>query len=238
MWKKATHILFWKLDTSAASLSPDDRLFVIVLIAGGIGAMVHALRSFGAHIGRGQFKRSWTWWYIVRPFEGAAVALTFYFILRGGLLTATVGGASNNGPVNVSVFGVAAFSVLVGLFSQEAVEKLRDLAETLLTKATQVIDSRTGLPRRPKLVATGLSPTSLPKDARDRTITVSGKDFDAASVVRVNDNERKPDSVAATKLTFKLTDADVSAVGSLKVVVFTPSPGGGAAAPLTIEITG
>ena len=61
------------------------------------------------------------------------IALVFYFVLRGGLLNSS--NFAETG-VTVSVYGVSALAVLVGMFSHEAVAKLKALAETLFSKGT------------------------------------------------------------------------------------------------------
>ena len=69
--------------------------------------------------------------YILLPFVGASLGLVFYLVIRAGFFPPQ---ASVD---QTSPFGFAALAGLVGLFSQQAVLKLKDVAETLLTKAEQ-----------------------------------------------------------------------------------------------------
>jgi hypothetical protein len=62
---------------------------------------------------------------VLGPFIGMALALIFYFVVRGGLLS--TGAAASN----MSVFGVAAVAGLVGMFSKQATDKLREWFDNL-----------------------------------------------------------------------------------------------------------
>ena len=57
-------------------------------------------------------------------------------MLKGGLL-ATVG--SQNAE-DIDVYGLAAFAALVGLFSKRALEKLREVFETLFSARRDYVD--------------------------------------------------------------------------------------------------
>ena len=69
--------------------------------------------------------------YILLPLVGACLALIFYFIVRGGFF------APSAKFDQTSPFGFAAMAGLVGLFSQQAALKLKQIAETLFTRAEQ-----------------------------------------------------------------------------------------------------
>jgi NADH:ubiquinone oxidoreductase subunit 6 (subunit J) len=106
-------------------LSPEVRFLLITILAGALGSYIHAATSFVDFIGNRQFVKSWTWWYLLRPFIGVALALLVYFAARGGLISASTGA---NG---LSPYGVAALSGMAGLFSKQATDKLREVFETL-----------------------------------------------------------------------------------------------------------
>jgi len=103
----------------------DARLILVVLCTGALGSYVHAATSFASYVGNNRLVLTWAWWYVLRPFIGMALALIFYFVVRGGLLS--TGAASNE----LSVFGVAAVAGLVGMFSKQATDKLRELFDNL-----------------------------------------------------------------------------------------------------------
>jgi IPT/TIG domain len=105
-------------------LDEEQRLFVVVAIAGFLGGLVHGARSLYDYVGNRILRRSWLLMYVLLPFIGGSLAILFYVILRGGLVTGTA--------AQVNFFGFAAVSALVGLFSPEAAEKLKQIFSTLL----------------------------------------------------------------------------------------------------------
>lgn len=117
------------------SLSGEMRLIFIVIIAGALGGLVHALRSLYWYIGNREMKRSWIVKYILLPFVGSILSLIFYFVIRGGFFSpgATV--------EKTSIFGFAAMAALVGMFSEQAALKLKEVADTLLFKPKPGKDS-------------------------------------------------------------------------------------------------
>ena len=107
------------------NVSPDVRLLLLVMVVGALGSFVHIATSFADYVGNKKMTRSWIWWYIHRPLIGVSLALIFYFVIRGGLLSA---GANAS---DVSRFGIAAVAGLVGMFSKLAADKLEELFSTL-----------------------------------------------------------------------------------------------------------
>jgi hypothetical protein len=124
--------LFWTFSVT----NNEVRLFLIVAMAGALGALVHALRSLYWYVGNRELVLSWLMKYILLPFVGTTLGLVFYFVIRGGFFSpsATV--------QQTSPFGFAALAGLVGMFSEQAVLKLKELAETLLTKPKPGADSK------------------------------------------------------------------------------------------------
>jgi hypothetical protein len=109
-------------------MSRESALFVIVMAAGALGAVVHALRSLYWYVGNRTLRRSWLMMYLFLPFIGALFGLMVYLVLRGGLTSPT------GGSYDVNPYGVTAIAALVGLFSQETAEKLRAVFGTLLAQ--------------------------------------------------------------------------------------------------------
>lgn len=127
-----------ELGTLAWPIGDDARLILIVMVTGALGSHVHAATSFATYVGNRRIRLSWAWWYVLRPFIGMAMALIFYFVVRGGLLS--TGAAAND----ISVFGLAATAGLVGMFSKQAADKLRELFDTLFrTQQGEGDDART-----------------------------------------------------------------------------------------------
>ena len=119
-----TPMLFGLADTT---LQADVALIEMVMLAGALGALVGGCGRFLSFPPGDQLTRRDEWIYLVRPVQGAALALIVYFTLRGGYL-----GQTQETPVNP--YGVAAMSALVGLFTRHALSKLNDVFDTLFGK--------------------------------------------------------------------------------------------------------
>lgn len=105
-------------------LTPDAALILLVVLVSALGSFVHAATSFADYVGNRQLKISWVWWYLLRVLVGSALALIFYFAVRGGFFA----NDASSGAVNP--YGIAAVSGLVGLFSKQATDKLREIFDT------------------------------------------------------------------------------------------------------------
>ncbi|MBM3150358.1 MAG: hypothetical protein FJZ88_10110 [Chloroflexi bacterium] len=125
----AVAFLFWTL-----SVSDEVRLIFIVAMAGALGSLVHALRSLYWYIGNRELVFSWLAMYVLLPFVGSTLALVFYFVIRGGFFSpeATI--------QQTSPFGFAGLSGLIGMFTEQAVLKLKEVAETLLASTQKGAD--------------------------------------------------------------------------------------------------
>jgi magnesium-transporting ATPase (P-type) len=114
--------LFW---FPPFSITDELRLIIIAALAGALGSLIHSMTSFATYVGNKQFVTSWIWWFVLRPFIGMSLALIFYFVVRGGFFAMTAETKA------LSPFGVAGLSGLVGMFSKQAIDKLREVFETL-----------------------------------------------------------------------------------------------------------
>jgi hypothetical protein len=108
--------------------APETLLFLIVALAGALGGLIHSLRSLSTYIGHRQLRWSWVPFNVLLPVVGALGGTVFYLVLRGGLFSPSTSANQAN------PFGFAAVAVLVGLFSEQAMEKLRELADNLFTR--------------------------------------------------------------------------------------------------------
>ncbi|HXC44248.1 MAG TPA: hypothetical protein VNY51_12100, partial [Candidatus Dormibacteraeota bacterium] len=86
-------------------------------------------QSYSDYVGNRTLKRSWAWWYSLRPFIGAGLALVFYAAVRGGVLAITTG--SNAKASELNPFGVVSVAAMVGMFSKAATTKLGEVFDTL-----------------------------------------------------------------------------------------------------------
>lgn len=108
-------------------INADSYVALIVIFSGMLGAVIRVNYSFYKHLGFGDFTFNWLWFYLLLPFFGPALALVFYFVIRGGFYSS----ASGEG-LTLNLYSFAALGALTGLFSENAMEKLRQVAVTLL----------------------------------------------------------------------------------------------------------
>lgn len=128
--KRLTPLLFGAIDIT---IDPEVVLIAMVMLVGALGALVGGCRRFIYFSARDELTRRDEWSYLMRPLQGAALALIVYFTLRGGYL-----GQDQTAPVNP--YGVAALSALVGLFTRHAVNKLTDVFDTLFGQPKEDIE--------------------------------------------------------------------------------------------------
>jgi hypothetical protein len=102
----------------------DKDLIWIALLSGALGAFLYGAKSFVSYLGNETFQSSWTGWYLFTPLIGSSLALVFYMVFRGGLLTS----ASS---VDVNPYGIAGLSALVGMFTKQATNKLEEVFSTM-----------------------------------------------------------------------------------------------------------
>jgi hypothetical protein len=126
------------------------RLLWIVILAGALGSLIHAMRSVYWYVGNRNLVKSWLAKYFVMPFTGSALAVMFYFVIRGGFFS------PQSDFSQTSPFGFAALSAMVGLFSEQAVLKLKQVAETILSKPESGADPMP--PAREQPAGTGDNP--------------------------------------------------------------------------------
>lgn len=122
-------LLFW----AEVIITQDTQLLLIAVIAGGLGSYIHAVTSFTSYVGNRTLRGSWKLWYYMRPIMGAVLALIFYFLITGGFLLLVVGNGTN--PSDFSAYGIAALSSLVGMFSKQATDKMREVFDSLFKAA-------------------------------------------------------------------------------------------------------
>ena len=91
-------------------------------------------------------------------------------------------------------------------------------------------------PATPTLIST--SPTSVAVGASGTAITLTGTNYVASSVGRVNGSARPTTLLSSTQLRIVLAAADVASGGTLSVSVVTPAPGGGTSSALNLSVVG
>jgi hypothetical protein len=112
-------------------MAPEARWIVLVAVSGALGAYVHMAHSFVTYVGLEKVKKSWLWWYAMRPFIGMALALAFFLVY--GASTNSIGSISMG---TASPGGILAIAVVVGMFSKQAIDKLAEVFDMLLKSDT------------------------------------------------------------------------------------------------------
>lgn len=179
------------------------RLFLMIILAGALGGILHSIRSLWWYVGHRDLKWSWVLMYVFLPFGGAAMAMVFYLIIIAGFLPTSPGN-------NIALF-VIAVAALVGMFSQQAALKLTDIANAFFTKPGQGSDAKPqkSLPVGATDTAgtTALTTTAMNRETGKVTggddVTITGTGFSTPVTVKFGDQPAtvKTDSVTATSLT-------------------------------------
>ncbi len=180
----------------------EQRLLLIALLCGALGALLHALRSLSVYVGNRKFRYSWLMMYALLPFSGSLLALVFYVVVRGGFF------ASNAGVGNTSPFAFAAMALLVGLFSQVAIEKLKQVAESFFTKTEPGADSLT--PKTDEAALRSVQRVASVNGGPQDAIDIEGTGFTGETRLEVNGRERQPAFEAPTRLRLLLDPAELA----------------------------
>src|SRR5262249_9891605 len=136
-------------------------------------------------------------------------ALVFALVIRGGFFSPS---ATFD---DTSPFGFAAWSVLVGMFTREAAEKLKQTFEALLTQAQKGKDHAATAPTISKIdPPSGSVNGGFP-------VTITGMGFVAESIVNFGDQLIQKPQVGKDGTTLTVT-APAHAAGQVAVEVINP----------------
>ncbi len=92
-----------------------------------------------------------------------------------------------------------------------------------------------GVPN-PTPILSSINPNTVTSGGPDFTMTLIGNNFLANSVVRINGEARQTVFVSSTQLHAQIFAADIDTGGTAEITVFSPLPGGGSSAALTLTI--
>jgi hypothetical protein len=206
-------------------LSYELKLVLMVLIVGMVGSYVHSLKSFIEYCGNRKLVRSWSWHYYLTPFQGAFLALFFYFLLRAGMLT-----ANTTAQTDVNRYGVLAFSALAGMFSYQAINKLAEIADMVFKGRPEKTGDNL---ENPKPV---LDTVSNLDDGGKIWIVLTGSGFVPDSKVFIDNEYRECYVISNSELRVEARATEKTA--AVKVYVVNPQQGGGKSAEMdwTYEI--
>jgi len=212
-------------------ISDELRLLLIVIITAALGSYIHAVTSFTSYAGNRTLQSSWIWWYILRGPIGVALAVIFYCVVRGGLFSSGAVGT------DMSPFGVAALSGLVGMFSKQASDKLRETFDNLFRTAPgKGDDARADKLTPAEVTLKAIDPTGVPVGATGVSIKVVGENFAQGAMVLVNEAERRTVFVSATELIAYLEAGDTAAAASLQIAVKAAPPSDSQSNPLVFSV--
>ncbi|MCU1246746.1 MAG: hypothetical protein JWN02_2656, partial [Acidobacteria bacterium] len=153
------HVIMWQ----------EERLLLLVLLTGAIGALLSRLLSFFYFIGVGKFTAGWLPYYYLAPFAGASLGCVMYLVIRGGFFS------SNTTTSDTNPFMFLAVSALAGLFTRQVMAKLKTIAESMFEKA----------PEGTRLAIQSLTPSKVPVHYAG-PLTLTGTGFAAGSTVKIS----------------------------------------------------
>ncbi len=187
----------WIEKTKGRLIHLNTLLLLLVALGGFLGNMIHLATSFTTFIGAGKFKRSWLLWYCLKPFTASSLAIGIYFIFRAGFLNMSDGGQS------INLYGLMSISILAGLFTDKATEKLKEIFEVIF-KSKEV---------RPDTLAdqfkiTGISPSFIEK-GKENKLTIAGVNLDKQKLfISINDEKISNPVFASSGISLTYTIPD------------------------------
>ncbi len=224
-------------DDTASPAIPDHVHFLtvcLIMSLGALGAHVQALISFADYIGNRQFRKSWTFFYVKRPFVGATIALLTFAALRGGFADGGVSDTLRSG----GLWGTIAISLIAGLFSRQAMDKIGKVFDVVFAGGR--MPRKDGLDPAP-LAATPVLVSSTPESISrkaETVLTLSGDSFSESTIIRSGESDLDGELVSETQ--FKVTiPADFVDPESdeLTVTAVNPDADPDESKPLSIPVT-
>jgi hypothetical protein len=106
----------------------------MVILLGALGGFLYLASSMATYVGNRQLLRSWIIYYVLVPFQGAALAPVVYLLLRVGVLNPANPNSSGSPMKSLNLIGIYAFAALTGLFSKQAIEMMADVFATIFKK--------------------------------------------------------------------------------------------------------
>ena len=189
-----------------------QELLILVLIAGALGAALHGLRSFVMYVGARKLVWSWLALYLTLPLVGATLAVVFHLIITAGLLSMVDAQPG---------FGAIGAAALVGLFSSQALAKLKKVAEGIFEGAPRSTEPLGAA----VLTVSALSPQQG-ISAGGEVITLSGSGFGPDTSVKFGDaaaTELKVVSDSILQVTTPPLAVGTALPASVNVVVERPN---------------
>jgi hypothetical protein len=196
---------------SEIKLTLELRQILVAFFAGMMGNTIASTLSFSSYVGNRKLELSWLPWYFFNPLAGALIATLFYFLYRGGMVSAGTPGAA------ISAYTIAGLGGLAGMFSKNAADKMKEVFDT-------VFRSRQDEQRKDKLGGPAAHATAQPATiahgaAAATEVILSGATFSNACTATVNGTARTARFISATSVGVTLTVADLAAAGNVVIIV-------------------
>ena len=93
------------------------------------------------------------------------------------------------------------------------------------------------VPPNPAPTLASIAPTSVLSGGSSFTLTATGTNFVATSVIQIGGSARVTTFVSATSLTATILAADIASVGTANITVMSPAPGGGTSGAVVLTIS-
>ena len=118
-----------------------NREVLLTAAAAGLGSSLATILAFIEHaIYKRDFKNSFVPWYLLRPLMGAVLGVIFYFLIKGGLLALT-SFPGQQGVSDLDQYALAGMATLVGFFSRQAIDKLKDVFDAMFSTSNEKVRS-------------------------------------------------------------------------------------------------
>lgn len=109
----------------------ESHYLILILFFGMLGASLRSTSSLVLFFAHRKLEVRWVAYYMALPFSGAALALSFYAVLRGGFMSVSAPASDVT-----NLYSCVGLAVLVGIAAREAQEQILKIAEALFVKAT------------------------------------------------------------------------------------------------------
>jgi hypothetical protein len=97
-------------------------------LAGIVAGLLHSVKWFYRTIPTGEWQSNKVWWRFMNPLVSGVMAFSIYIIFRSGIGANPPGGGGIDGKEPYYAYSIG---FLTGLFADNAMSKLRDIAYTL-----------------------------------------------------------------------------------------------------------
>jgi hypothetical protein len=212
---------FLKQGYTGAKGERNKQLALLWLVAccGGLGSMIYILSSFTSFWGNHKLQKIWFPWYVAKPVTGMGLALVGFLVLRAGFLSASTTTA------DINIYGLLAFSCFMGLFSDDATLKLKEVFDALFSPK----DTRSGALNNAQSNTSGTTVSSITpattKVGDATTFTITGAGFTSGLLVKCNNNPVTSQSLSSDSNSITFVYQAVAADGPTMAVVITDPSG-------------